>query len=116
MAAPLTVSAVLVYTTPNLGSDGKIIWPTAPTFYDGVTPRLTFPTTPYRGYVRRSPTARRHQRPALCRRFYRRHAGERGHTKLVEWLGQGDTQVGWQLTMVFWGMAASIFLFVNAFF
>ncbi|MFO1370011.1 MAG: MFS transporter [Marinagarivorans sp.] len=117
MAAPLTVSAVLVYTTPNIGGDGKLIW--AYVTYLLMMVCYTSINIPYNalsGVMSSDPQQR------VDINTLRFVSGFTGGTlvgaatlKLVEILGQGNPQVGWQLTMVFWGLAASV-LFVNTFF
>lgn len=117
VAAPLTISAVLVYTTPNLDEGGKIIW--AYGTYLLMMVCYTCINIPYNALsgVMSSDPQQRADINGL--RFVGGFTGgtivSAATPKLVEILGQGDTQTGWQLTMVFWGVAASL-LFVNAFF
>lgn len=117
VAAPLTVSAVLVYTTPNLGEDGKIFWAYGTYLLMMVCYTcISIPYSALSGVMSSDPQQR------VDINGMRFVGGFTGGTivsaatlKLVEIFGQGDTQTGWQLTMVFWGVAASL-LFVNAFF
>ncbi len=115
-AAPLTVSAVLVYTTPNLDGDGKLIWAYCTYLFMMVS--YTCINIPY-GALSGVLTAEPQERVTInAVRFVGGFTGGTLVTwatpKLVLWLGDGNTQTGWQLAMVFWGICATV-LFVNTF-
>jgi len=116
-AAPLAVSAVLLYTTPDLDSQGKAIW--AFCTYLLMITCYTFISIPYSalsGVISANPGERDIINSA---RFVGGYLGAAlvtwGTQKLVKILGQGDDILGWQLTMGFWGIAATI-IFVITFF
>lgn len=116
-AVPLAISAVLLYTTPNLDGQGKAIW--AFCTYLFMITCYTFVSIPYSalsGVISANPAERDNINSA---RFVGGYLGAAlvtwGTQKLVKIFGQGDDILGWQLAMVFWGVAASI-LFVITFF
>lgn len=116
-AAPLAISAVLLYTTPDLDSQGKAIW--AFCTYLLMITCYTFISIPYSalsGVISANPGERDIINSA---RFVGGYLGAAlvtwGTQKLVKILGQGDDILGWQLTMGFWGIAATI-IFVITFF
>lgn len=117
MALPLACAGVLTYTTPNLDEDGKLIW--AYGTYLLMMVCYTCINIPYNALsgVMSSDTQERSTINGL--RFIFAFTGSTVVTyltpDLVKYLGQGDERLGWQLTMVVWGIAASI-LFVWTFF
>lgn len=117
MAIPLACAAVLTYTTPNLDANGKILW--AYGSYLLMMVCYTCINIPYNalsGVMSNDPQERS---VINGLRFIFAFAGSAIVTavtpSLVHYLGQGDDQLGWQLTMIFWGIAASC-LFVWTFF
>lgn len=117
MALPLACAGVLTYTTPNLDEDGKLIW--AYGTYLLMMVCYTCINIPYNALsgVMSSDTQERSTINGL--RFIFAFTGSTVVTyltpDLVKYLGQGDERLGWQLTMVVWGIAASI-LFIWTFF
>jgi GPH family glycoside/pentoside/hexuronide:cation symporter len=116
-SVPLCLAGVLLYTTPDLGSQGKAIW--AFCTYLLMMTCYTFVSIPYSalsGVITANPGERDSINSA---RFVGGYVGAAlvtwGTQKLVKLLGQGDDILGWQLTMVFWGAAACI-LFAITFF
>lgn len=116
-AVPLCLSAVLLYTTPNLGGQGKAVWAFA-TYLFMITcyTVVSIPYSALSGVITANPGERDKINSA---RFVGGYLGAAlvtwGTQKLVKILGQGDDILGWQLTMLFWGIAASV-LFVITFF
>jgi glycoside/pentoside/hexuronide:cation symporter, GPH family len=116
-AVPLCIAGVLLYTTPNLAGQGKAVW--AFCTYLLMMTCYTVVSIPYSalsGVI----TANPNERDAInSARFVGGYLGGAlvtwGTQKLVNVLGQGDDVLGWQLTMLFWGVAASI-LFAITFF
>lgn len=115
-ALPLAISAVLLYTTPNLESQGKAIWAFC-TYLLMITcyTVVSIPYSALSGVISANPA----ERDAInSARFVGGYLGAAlvtwGTQKLVKVFGQGDDVLGWQLTMVFWGIAASI-LFLTTF-
>ena len=118
MALPLAMAGVLTYTTPNLGENGKLFW--AYGTYLLMMVCYTGINIPYNALsgVMSSDAQERSTINGL--RFIFAFGGSMLVTAatpfMVKWLGGGNERLGWQLTMVFWGAAAScIFLvtFIN---
>jgi GPH family glycoside/pentoside/hexuronide:cation symporter len=116
MSVPLAVAAVLTYTTPNLDGDGKLIWAYATYLfmmfcYTGVN----IPYNALSGVMSSDPQERT---TINGLRFIFAFTGSTLVTaatpSLVKWLGHGNERLGWQLTMIFWGFAATA-LFVVTF-
>ena len=109
MALPLAVAGVLTYSTPNLSPGGKLIWAYGTALllmvcYSGGN----IPYNALSGVMSSDPQ----QRSAINGlRFVFAFGGSMVVTGatlfLVKWLGGGNERLGWPLTMVFWGMAAS---------
>jgi len=116
-AVPLCLSAVLLYTTPNMGGQGKAAWAFC-TYLLMITcyTVVSIPYSALSGVITANPGERDKINSA---RFVGGYLGAAlvtwGTQKLVKILGQGDDILGWQLTMLFWGGAASI-LFAITFF
>jgi GPH family glycoside/pentoside/hexuronide:cation symporter len=114
MALPLASAGVLTYTTPNLGQDGKLIWAYATYLFMMVS--YTGINIPYNALSGVISNDAQERSTVNGLRFLFAFTGSllvTGATPhLVKWLGHGNEKLGWQLTMVFWGVAAScIFLF-----
>ena len=110
MALPLVAAGVLTYTTPNLGQDGKLIWAYCTYLlmmvcYTGIN----IPYNALSGVMSSDPQERT---TINGLRFIFAFGGSTLVTAatpyMVPWLGGGDERLGWQLTMVIWGVAASI--------
>jgi GPH family glycoside/pentoside/hexuronide:cation symporter len=113
MAIPLAVAGVLTYTTPNLGSQGKMVWAYGTYLllmacYTGIN----IPYNALSGVMSNEPQ----ERATLnSLRFMFAFGGTTLVTSitpsLVAWLGGGHERVnerlGWPLTMAVWGVAAS---------
>ena len=113
MALPLAFAGVLTYTTPSLSPNGKLLW--AYGTYLLLMVSYTCVNIPYNALsgVMSSDPQERSTINGL--RFLFAFGGSTIVTaatlSLVKWLGGGNDRLGWQLTMVFWGVAASgIFL------
>ena len=117
MCVPLAGAAVLTYTTPGLEGDARLAW--AYGTYLLMMVCYTCVNIPYNalsGVMSADPQ----QRSTINGlRFIFAFAGSTLVTAatpdLVRWLGAGNDQRGWQLTMLLWGVAASL-LFVLTFF
>jgi GPH family glycoside/pentoside/hexuronide:cation symporter len=107
---PMAGAAVLTYTTPDLGDGGKLFW--AYGTYSFMMLMYTVLSVPYSalsGVI----TAKSQDRTDLI--SFRFIAAFTGTTlvnyytlDLVEWLGKGDEALGWQLTMLVYGIIASL--------
>lgn len=117
MSLPLAAAGVLTYTTPDLSENGKIVW--AYCTYLLMMVCYTCINIPYNalsGVMSNDPQERS---TINGLRFIFAFGGATLVTaatpSLVKWLGNGDEKLGWQLTMVVWGIAACI-LFTITFF
>jgi glycoside/pentoside/hexuronide:cation symporter, GPH family len=116
MALPLAVAGVLTYTTPGLSGDGKLVWAYGTYLFMMVCyTGINIPYNALSGVMSSDPQERS---TINGLRFIFAFAGSTLVTSrtqpLVRWLGQGNDRLGWQLTMAFWGLAASA-LFVVTF-
>ncbi|MBB3063682.1 MFS transporter [Microbulbifer rhizosphaerae] len=111
-ALPMAGAGILTFTTPNLDDGGKIVY--AYITYSAMMLAYSVLSTPYSS-LSGVMTAHPQERNTLISfRFIAAFAGMTFVNKytlpLVEWLGQGDEQLGWQLTMALYGaMACAIF-------
>ena len=107
---PMAGAAVLTYTTPDLGEGGKLFW--AYGTYSIMMLMYTVLSVPYSalsGVI----TAKSQDRTELI--SFRFIAAFTGTTlvnyytlDLVEYLGKGDEALGWQLTMLVYGLIAAV--------
>jgi GPH family glycoside/pentoside/hexuronide:cation symporter len=113
MALPLAAAGVLTYTTPNLDGDGKLLWAYATYLFMMVCyTGINIPYNALSGVMSDDPQERSTLNGL---RFIFAFSGSTLVTAftpdLVKWLAPDNPRLGWQLTMVFWGLAASgIFL------
>ena len=117
LALPLAVSGVLTYTTPALGGGGKLIYAYGTYFFMVLCyTSMNIPYNALSGVITNVPQERT---SINSLRFICAFAGSTLVTAatplLVQWLGQGDDRLGWQLTMVCWGVAASGLFMVTFF-
>ena len=117
MALPLAVAGVLTYTTPNLEEDGKLLWAYGTYLFMMVCyTGINIPYNALSGVMSDDPQERS---TINGLRFIFAFGGSTLVTAatpfLVKWLAAGNERLGWQLTMAFWGVAASS-LFVVTFF
>jgi GPH family glycoside/pentoside/hexuronide:cation symporter len=113
MALPLAAAGVLTYTTPNLDGNGKLIWAYGTYLFMMVCyTGINIPYNALSGVMSDDPQERS---TVNGLRFIFAFTGSTLVTAstpdLVKWLAPDNPRLGWQLTMVFWGVAASgIFL------
>lgn len=116
MALPLAGASVMTFTTPDLGPTGKLVYAYGTYFfmllcYTG----MNIPYNALSGVMTNLPQERT---SINSLRFVFAFGGSALVTAttpfLVKWLGQGNEQLGWQLTMVVWAIAASL-MFVSTF-
>ncbi|HEY0063679.1 MAG TPA: MFS transporter [Telluria sp.] len=116
-ALPLAGAAVLTYTTPDLSGNGKLVWAYATYLLMMVCYTcINIPYNALSGVMSSDPQ----QRSSINGlRFIFAFGGSTLVTAATPWLvrtlGGGDTQRGWQLTMIIWGLAAAC-LFAVTFF
>lgn len=111
---PMAAAGVLTYTTPNLNSDGKLIWAYGTyTMMMLIYTILNIPYSALSGVV----TANSQDRTTLISfRFIAAFAGtilvNYFTLDLVEMLGRGNENRGWQLTMALYGVVAALVFIV----
>jgi GPH family glycoside/pentoside/hexuronide:cation symporter len=110
MAVPLAGAAVLTYTTPDLSADGKLVWAYATYLLMMVCyTAINIPYNALSGVMSSDPQERS---TINGLRFIFAFGGSTLVTAatpaLVHWLGGGNEKLGWQMTMIVWGIAASI--------
>jgi glycoside/pentoside/hexuronide:cation symporter, GPH family len=109
MALPLAAAGVLTYTTPSLGQDGKLLYAYGTYLFMMVCyTGINIPYNALSGVMSGDPQERS---TINGLRFIFAFTGSTLVTAktltLVKWLGQGNDRLGWQLTMAFWGVAAT---------
>ncbi len=114
---PMAGAAVLTFSTPDLGDSGKLIY--AYVTYTFMMIGYTVLSTPYSS-LSGVMTAHPQERNTLISfRFIAAFAGmtfvNRFTLPLVEYLGQGNEPLGWQLTMGLYGIMAAIIFAVTFF-
>ncbi|MEO0998120.1 MAG: glycoside-pentoside-hexuronide (GPH):cation symporter, partial [Pseudomonadota bacterium] len=112
---PMAAAAVLTFTTPDLGSGGKLLW--AYGTYTLMMLLYTVLSTPYSA-LSGVMTANSQERTTLISaRFLFAFTGGALVNKytlpLVELLGNGDDAKGWQLTMLLYGVLAAVLFAVT---
>ena len=117
MALPLAAAGVLTYSTPDLSPNGKLIWAYGTYLlmmvcYTGIN----IPYNALSGVMSSDPQERS---TINGLRFIFAFGGSMVVTAatpfLVKGLGGGNERLGWQLTMVVWGIAASAIFMVTFF-
>ncbi|RRN55534.1 MFS transporter [Pseudoxanthomonas sp. SGNA-20] len=107
-ALPLAASGVLVWSVPGLDGDGRLVWAYATfTLMMLAYTVMAMPYSALSGVM----TSDSQQRTTLISfRFIAAFAGTTAVNALtldlVRWLGRGDEQLGWQLTMALYGLVA----------
>jgi GPH family glycoside/pentoside/hexuronide:cation symporter len=109
MALPLAGAGVLTYTTPDLDESGKLIWAYGTYLFMMVCyTGINIPYNALSGVMSSDPQERT---TINGLRFIFAFGGSTLVTAatpfLVKWLGHGHERLGWQVTMAFWGVAAS---------
>jgi GPH family glycoside/pentoside/hexuronide:cation symporter len=117
MALPLAAAGVLTYSTPNLSGQGKLLYAYGTYLFMMVCyTGINIPYNALSGVMSSDPQERS---TVNGLRFIFAFGGSTLVTSatpfLVNWLGAGNERLGWQLTMAFWGIAASA-LFTITFF
>lgn len=110
MPLPLAVVGVLTYSTPDFGPTGKVVW--AYGTYLLLMTVYTSVNLPYSALSGVITGDARERNAVNASRFVAGFAGgtivTAASPRLVAWLGDGDPALGWTLTMVFWGIAATV--------
>jgi len=107
-ALPMAGAGVLTFTTPDLDGSGKIVY--AYLTYSAMMLAYSVLSTPYSSLSGVMSAHPQERNTLISFRFIAAFAGMTFVNKytlpLVAWLGQGDEQLGWQLTMALYGAAA----------
>lgn len=114
---PMAGAAVLTFSTPDLSEQGRVIY--AYITYSFMMVMYTVLSTPYSS-LSGVMTARSQDRTTLISfRFIAAFAGTALVNKftlpLVDYLGQGDKELGWQLTMLLYGCVAAVVFAITFF-
>ena len=112
---PIVAAGVLTFTVPDTSDTGKLVW--AYCSYIFMMLAYTFINVPY-GALMGVITSDSKQRTTLT--SFRFIGAFSGGTlvayltpELVNFLGQGNEQTGWQLTMFVYGLAAACLFFIS---
>ncbi len=115
MAVPLSLAAVLAFTTPNFGETGKLIYAYA-TFilFMFLYSAINIPYTSLLGVISGDPNERT---SAASFKFIGAYiAGfivSATALPMAKYFGQGNDGKGWQITMTIYGIAAVIFFLIT---
>jgi GPH family glycoside/pentoside/hexuronide:cation symporter len=115
---PFAIFGVLTFTTPNLGTTGKLVW--AYLTYNGLMMLYTTVNIPYTAMlgVMTSNPAERTQLSSV-KFVFAFAAGvvvSATALPLVDFFGAGNAQRGWQLAFVIYGVVAVAFFLITGFF
>ncbi|MCX6903324.1 MAG: MFS transporter, partial [Verrucomicrobia bacterium] len=115
VALPLAAAGVLTYTTPKLDESGKLLYAYGTYLFMMVCyTGINIPYNALSGVMSSDPQERT---TINGLRFIFAFGGSTLVTattpSLVRWLGQENERLGWQLTMAFWGVAASALFIVT---
>jgi GPH family glycoside/pentoside/hexuronide:cation symporter len=117
MSIPLAAAGVLTYTTPDLNANGKLVWAYGTYLFMMVC--YTCVNIPYNALSGVMSSDPQERTTINGLRFIFAFGGSMLVTaatpSLVKWLGGENERLGWQLTMAFWGLAASGLFLVTFF-
>lgn len=115
---PFAIFGVLTFTTPDLSTSGKLIW--AYITYNGLMMLYTTVNIPYTAMLGvMTTTAAERTQLSSVKFVFAFAAGivvSATCLPLVDTLGGGNAQRGWQLTFVVYGIVAVIFFLITGFF
>jgi len=114
LAVPFAISGVLVFTTPNFGESGKIIWAYSTFILIMILyTAINIPYTALMGVI--SPNSQDRTSVSSMKFIFAFAAGIIVSATLLPMtkiLGGGNEQQGWQYTFVIYGIAAVIFFLI----
>lgn len=114
-AIPLAIAGVLTFTTPGFGATGKLIY--AYITYMLLMTLYTLVNVPYSALMGVITPNSMERTEVSSYRFVAAFAGQfivgAATLGLVEYLGRGDEALGWQMTMVIYGLLAAGLLFAT---
>ena len=112
---PIAAAGVLTFTVPDLDQDGKLIW--AYGTYIFMMLAYTFINVPYGALLGVVTSDSRERTTLTSFRFIGAFSGGSLVAyltpELVSYLGQGNEQLGWQLTMAVYGGVAAILFYLS---
>ena len=107
---PMAGAAVLTFTTPDISEGGKLIWAYAT--YTIMMVLYTVLSTPYSALSGVMTASSQERTTLISARFFFAFTGGALVNKftlpLVAYLGNGNDVLGWQLTMLLYGIIASV--------
>ncbi len=116
-AVPFAVLGVLTFTTPDLGTTGKLVW--AYLTYNGLMMLYTAVNIPYTSMLGvMTTTAADRTQLSSVKFVFAFTAGlvvSATLLPLVDWFGNGNAQRGWQLAFVLYGLVAVAFFLITFF-
>lgn len=114
-AVPFAIFGVLTFTTPDLGTTGKLIW--AYITYNGLMMLYTTVNIPYTSMLGvMTTTAKDRTQLSSIKFMFAFAAGlvvSATLLPMVDWFGRGNDQLGWQLSFVVYGLVAIAFFMVT---
>jgi glycoside/pentoside/hexuronide:cation symporter, GPH family len=115
MALPLAVMGVLTFSTPDYGTTGKLIY--AYITYILLMMMYTAVNVPYSALMAVMTPNSMERTVVSSFRFVAAFTGQvivgAATLALVVWLGRGNEQTGWQMTMVVYGILAMLLFFIT---
>lgn len=114
-AIPLAIAGVLTFTTPGFGTTGKLVY--AYITYMLLMTLYTIVNVPYSALMGVITPNSMERTEVSSYRFVAAFVGQfivgAATLGLVEYLGRGDEALGWQMTMVIYGLLAAALLFAT---
>ena len=115
MPLPLAVAGVLTYSSPDFGPTGKLAW--AYVTYLLLMTLYTSVNLPYNALSGVLSADARERNVINASRFIAAFAGgtivTAASPRLVKLLGGGNVHLGWTLTMVVWGLCATLIFLIT---
>ena len=112
---PMAGAAVLTFTTPDLDGTGKLLWAYAT--YSAMMLLYTVLSTPYSALSGVMTSSSQQRTTLISLRFLFAFTGGALVNKytlpLVAYFGDGDATLGWQRTMLLYGLAAALIFAVT---
>ena len=114
-AVPFAIFGVLTFTTPDLGTTGKLVW--AYLTYNGLMMLYTTVNIPYTSMLGvMTTTAKDRTQLSSIKFIFAFTAGlvvSATLLPMVDWFGRGNEQLGWQLAFVVYGVVAVGFFLIT---
>eukprot|EP00903_Cladosiphon_okamuranus_P004256 g4254.t1 len=111
----MAAAAVLTFTTPDLSEGGKLIWAYAT--YTAMMVMYTVLNTPYSALSGVMTASSQERTTLISTRFFFAFTGGALVNKytlpLVDYFGDGNATLGWQLTMLLYGAIAAVLFYIT---